>query len=452
MSLSTNTKIMPHDVSTEQVLLSCIINYPEAYYEASTLEDDVFYRAEHKILFMCIKKLYVSKKEVNAVTIFATLTEEEIEYIGGEDYLNSLVECYGSKCSRFIEIVKSYIQILLEFYNRRNLIVNSQKLIEECYSNNEQEIETILSSYLPNFALSNHTNDKIYYTEDFIEMIQEYQGKEENYIPTNDSSLDTILNGGLGEGELIILAGKSGMGKTAVAINLFTSLIKTNNAIYFSLEMTFNEIAKRIYSNITHKHLHNDLTNEDLDNLYLAIGTRKNMAIVDNTKFNLTLLRKYIIDYKLKYGELNVVIIDYLQIMSRKNKQSEYEALTEITRELKIIAMEFKICIVCLSQLSRAGADRKEKRPQLSDLRGSGSIEQDADIVMFIHREEWYYKELGQSVPLELQNGLELIIAKFRRYMPNKILYQADLKYSYLDVMPPLLKSKYIDFLKPKNN
>ena len=81
MSLSTNTKIMPHDVSTEQVLLSCIINYPEAYYEASTLEDDVFYRAEHKILFMCIKKLYVNKKEVNAVTIFATLTEEEIEYI-----------------------------------------------------------------------------------------------------------------------------------------------------------------------------------------------------------------------------------------------------------------------------------------------------------------------------------------------------------------------------------
>lgn len=441
-----NTKQSPHSIEAEQMLLACVLFDANSFYQINDLDITVFYRKEHQFIFSAMQSIYNVKQEIDAITLVSKLTKEQLEFIGGVDYINDLVEATSNSSN-----ILSYKAILIDCFNLRKLIKSCEDLKDNCYNPDGLDVQEILTKHMSNFTLENDNNkDKIYNVTDFVAFIQQSQGKKEEYISTNDNYMDTMLNGGFGRGELVIIAGKSGMGKTATAINIFTNLTKNNKCIYFSLEMTFNEISKRIYSNLMHKNLHNDLTVEDLDKLYLEISTRKHMSIVDSTSFNIAKLRTFIINYKLKNDGLDVVVIDYLQIMGRKPKQTEYEALSEITRELKIIAMEFKIVIICLSQLNRSGAERKEKRPQLTDLRGSGSIEQDADIVMFLHREEWYYKELGHGVPIDIENAIELIISKFRRHNPNKMLYQCNLKYSYLEPMPQLLKTRYNDFFIKK--
>lgn len=172
------------------------------------------------------------------------------------------------------------------------------------------------------------------------------------------------------------------------------------------------------------------------------------MEIIDDPKINIMKLKKYIIDYKLKHGFIDAVVIDYLQIMDRPSGMKEYEFLCETTRALKQIAREHEVVIICLSQLNRGGTERKEKRPILADLRGSGSIESDADMVIFLHREEWYYAERGEECPTEVKGVLEFIIAKYRQGSPKKGIYNINLSLSSLHECDEYTKIKYMEFLK----
>lgn len=241
--------------------------------------------------------------------------------------------------------------------------------------------------------------------------------------------LDETLQGGGNRGEVMFLAGKAKMFKTSLAINLFNHMTIKNKGIFFSLEMSAKELWKKQYGIVEGETFeHHKKTCKAFDKYGDFIQLTKNNAfIIDYPNLSIFTIHKLVKMHRLKHGNLDFIIIDHLNIIQKSKGKMEYEAITEITRQLKIIAKEEDIFIICLSQLNRNGADRKEKRPQLSDLRGSGSIEQDADFVVTVHREEWYYSEIGKATPEAIKNVLEVNFAAARRGQQNLYHYRVNL-------------------------
>ncbi|HEX7066023.1 MAG TPA: replicative DNA helicase [Bacillales bacterium] len=410
----------PQNMEAEQAVLGAIFLRPESLSLASeVLLPEDFYRTAHQRIFDVMLVLSEKSEPVDLVTVTSELQDRHmLEEVGGVSYLSDLADSSPTAAN-----IEYYSRIVEEKSILRRLIRSATNIVTEGYSS-EDEVDTILDeaeksildvSQRRSSGAFLSIKDVLVETYDNIEMLQNRQG-EVTGIPTGFSELDH-MTAGFQRSDFIIVAARPSVGKTAFALNIAQSIAtKTEeNVAIFSLEMGAQQLVMRMLcseGNIDAQRLRTGrLTDEDWQKLTMAMGSLSSAGIyIDDTPgVRVSEIRAKCRRLKQERG-LGVILIDYLQLIqgsgrSRENRQQE---VSEISRTLKALARELEVPVIALSQLSRGVESRQDKRPMMSDIRESGSIEQDADIVAFLYRDDYYDKES------EDQNMIEIIIAKQR--------------------------------------
>ena len=416
---STSLKELPHNIEAEQGILGAILLNNEIFYDISdTMAIDHFYEPIHRTIFDQISIMLSKGQIATPITLKSYFEgEKSLEEIGGANYLVRLADSAVS-----LDYAKNYAQIIYDLSVRRglyelggkvqhdamdiNLEIKPETLIEEAEKDLYQISEKgIAQNNIHSFRSS---------VEEAIELAKKAYEKDSSVvgISSNFTDIDNKL-GGFHPSDLIIIAGRPSMGKTSLATNIGFNIAKNahdendgnNSVLFFSLEMSSEQLARRILSEqarISSNDIRRgNLSENDLDNL---VSVSKNVLeiplyIDDTPAINIGTLASRARRLKRKHG-LGIIVIDYLQLL-RPSKSSRNESrvleISEITQGLKALAKELNIPIIALSQLSRQVEQREDKKPQLSDLRESGSIEQDSDVVMFIFREEYYLEKNAPS-------------------------------------------------------
>ena len=413
-----SVRVPPHNIEAEQSVLGSMLLDKSAIGEVTEiLKGGEFYRESHKILFSAIMEIYEKDEPVDMVTLVDLLrSKDKLEAVGGISYISSLVNSVPTTAN-----VKSYAKIVEEKSILRNLIVSSSDIIEKCYT--QDDVEDVLSSAEKNiFDISQkkdrgdfeHVSTVISRSFDEIEKLYKTKG-EITGIPTGFTELDTKTSG-FHKGDMVLIAARPSMGKTAFELNVaVNAALKAGKSVaLFSLEMSKEQLVYRMLcseANIDAQKLRTgNLTDEEWINLARAAGPLANSKIyIDDTPaITVSEVRSKCRRLKIERG-VDIIMIDYLQLMSgSRQTDSRQQEVSDISRALKALAKEMEAPVIALSQLSRAPEIRADHRPILSDLRESGSIEQDADIVMFLYRDDYYNKES------EKKNIAEVIIAKQR--------------------------------------
>ena len=419
-------KQMPMSVEAEQAVLGSIIVNPDAFDQIGgiiTAED--FYVTEHKHIYNALIKMYAQNKTVDVVTLVNALVElGDRDEAGGVQYITLLAESVPSTTN-----VKDYARIVKDKATLRKVIQVCDEINEDAY--NETDVRTVIDSAEQKiFDISNnndtkefrHIRDVLRNVYRDLELLSETKGAVSG-ARTGFSGLDRMLVQ-MGKGDLVIVGARPGMGKTSFALNIATNVAKaTNKAVaIFSLEMSAEQLVTRIVSSEamidSHTLRTGKLTNEDWNNIADVSSSLSGCDIyIDDTSAISTTEMKS----KLRrLPELGLVVIDYIGLMQTTSKSdNRAQQVGEISRNLKIMAKDFGVPFVCCAQLNRGTESRPGagKRPTLSDLRDSGSIEQDADIVLFLYRDE-YYKDISGAEPsaeeADAANTAEVIIAKNR--------------------------------------
>ncbi len=415
-------KIPPNDIEAEQAVLGCMLLDGEAVAMAlEVLKPEDFYREENKLIFGAMLNLYSRSEPIDIITVKEELVSlGKFEVCGGLEYIADLSEKVPTTAN-----ADKYIKIVEEKSILRNLIKTSNELVELGYDQTLEVDEIIEKAEKSVFNLMKNRNQKGYtpikeiLVETFANLEKLYNQKEHiTGLPTGFADLD-YKTAGLHGSELILVAARPAMGKTAFALNIATNAAvkaKTPVAI-FSLEMSKEQLVSRILSSEAMIDSNKIKTGkmEEEDWVKLAEGlqplSESEIYIDDTPGISITEIRAKCRKLKLE-KDIGLVVIDYLQLISgsgsKKNGSREQE-ISEISRSLKILAKELDVPVIALSQLSRAPEQRKDDhRPMLSDLRESGAIEQDADIVMFLYRDDYYNPESEQK------NIAEVILAKHR--------------------------------------
>ena len=434
-------KEMPHNIEAEQGIIGAILLNNEIYYDISgTIIADHFFEPVHKIIFEVIGKLITKGQIATPITLKSHFeVEKNLEEIGGSNYLVRLANSAVS-----LDYAKSYGQIIYDLAVRRGLYELGGKVQHDAIESNidikpedliesaEKELYQISERGLSQNNI--HTFQSS--VEEAIDLAKKAFEKDSSVvgISSDFTDLDAKL-GGFHPSDLIIIAGRPSMGKTSLATNIAFNIAKNahssndmdSSVLFFSLEMSSEQLARRILSEqarISSNDIRRgNLSENDLDNL---VEVSKNVLeiplfIDDTPAVNIGTLTSRARRLKRKNG-LGVIVIDYLQLL-RPSKTSRNESrvleISEITQGLKALAKELNIPIIALSQLSRQVEQREDKKPQLSDLRESGSIEQDSDVVMFIYREEYY---LEKNAPSPVQQSLLNGNKKWMKFM-DKLIY-----------------------------
>lgn len=410
-----DTRQLPHSVEAEQAALGCIINYKSQLALAEdVLKDDDFYWDKHKRIFSTIKALSRKDMNIDLITLLNELkVSDSIDKCGGVSYITEL-----ATNTVFSSNVESYVKIIKDKSDRRNLIRAGRELISKSYE--ESEVESIIFT----------VEDKIYKvinskeSEDILDMGQSVEKVltriENNYCnggkilgnTTGFKEIDNTISG-LQKGDFIIVAARPSMGKTAFALNIGQHASKGASVGIFSLEMTTEQLMERLISSRSLVEFGKIKTGKLDEAEFRKITDAANVLakrkiFIDDKSTNLSDIKAKCRNLKIKEG-LDVVIIDYLQLIEISDKtNSREQEIAKISRELKKLAKKLEITIVALSQLSRAPEQRTDHKPILSDLRESGSIEQDADVIFMLYRDEYYNKES------EEKNIAEVIINKNR--------------------------------------
>ena len=410
-----DTRQLPHSIEAEQAALGCIINYKNQLALAEdVLKDDDFYWDKHKRIFSTIKALSRKDMNIDLITLLNELkVSDSIDKCGGVSYITEI-----ATNTVFSSNVESYVKIIKDKSDRRNLIRAGRELISKSYE--ESEVESIIST----------VEDKIYKvinskeSEDILDMGQSVEKVltriENNYCnggkilgnTTGFKEIDNTISG-LQKGDFIIVAARPSMGKTAFALNIGQHASKGASVGIFSLEMTTEQLMERLISSRSLVEFGKIKTGKLDEAEFRKITDAANVLakrkiFIDDKSTNLSDIKAKCRNLKIKEG-LDVVIIDYLQLIEISDKtNSREQEIAKISRELKKLAKKLEITIVALSQLSRAPEQRTDHKPILSDLRESGSIEQDADVIFMLYRDEYYNKES------EEKNIAELIINKNR--------------------------------------
>lgn len=398
-------KLPPHNIDAEKATLCGILMDNELMYVCDGLgfQSEDFYLKEHASIFKAIKSLWLARKTVDVLTVSDQLVKDGLlDVVGGTDYLYEL--------SGFLltsSAADEYIKIVKEKAILRNILKVSQRIIGDVYEQKEtfdilQNIEKRI------FDLTQNTlSDEVHSIKELLDQrVEEYMDFVDHPEKINEKKvmawyyhLDEML-WGFKPGELIILAARPSMGKTAFAINLLEHMaVQQKKAVwFFSLEMGAEQIVDRVLSTVSGVSMTKitkwRLDSEDFSNIGEAMESLSGTKIFIDDKWSTTIpqIKSKIRRLKIKEG-LDLVIIDYLQLMSGSStgySGNRVQEIGEISRWLKELARELGIPIIALSQLSREVEKRVDKKPQLSDLRESGSIEQDADAVMMLHREDYY--------------------------------------------------------------
>lgn len=410
----------PQNIEAEQAVLGAIFLEPESLLVASEiLTPEDFYRVSHQKIFACMLSLNEEGKAVDIVTVTDELqAENQLENVGGISYLTELAGAVPTAAN-----IEYYARIVAEKSLLRRLIKTATDIARDGYER-EDDVESLLAEAerkILEISNRNRTGDfqnirdVLVKTYDYIELLHSRKD-EVTGIPTGFYELDR-MTAGFQKNDLIIVAARPSVGKTAFALNIATNVAtKTDqNVAIFSLEMGAEQLVMRMLSSVGNINSQNlrtgNLTDEDWKKLTMAMGTLSNSGIfIDDTPgIRVADIRAKCRRLKQEHG-LGMVIIDYLQLIqgNRRNVENRQQEVSEISRSLKELARELEVPVIALSQLSRSVEQRQDKRPMMSDIRESGSIEQDADIVAFLYRDDYYDQET------ENKNIIEIIIAKQR--------------------------------------
>ena len=383
------------------------------------LSDEDFYREDNRIIYSAIMNLYNRGEPIDIITLKSELSSMgKFEAVGGLEYLAELPEKVPTTAN-----VDKYIKIVEEKSTLRTLIRTANELITLGYDPT-QEVEELMDNaekkifgVMQNRAQKSYSSMKDILVDTFIELEELYNRKEHvTGVPTGFIDLD-YKTAGLHGSELILVAARPAMGKSAFALNIATNAAvraKTPVAI-FSLEMSKEQMANRILCSEalvdSNKVRTGKVEDDDWTKLAEASGilSEAQIFIDDTPGISIMEIRAKCRKMKLE-KDIGLVVIDYLQLVQGSNKRagSREQEIAEISRSLKILAKEINVPVIALSQLSRAPEQRPDHRPMLSDLRESGSIEQDADIVMFLYRDDYYNQDSDKK------NVAEVILAKHR--------------------------------------
>ena len=456
----THLRIPPQSIESEKAVLGSIMLRKDAIHEVEdVLYTESFYVEKHKIIWEAMLDLSVKNEPIDMLSLSTKLAEKkQLERIGGNKYLAEIVNEVPSSSN-----VKHYAEIVQKKYVLRSLIEASDYISELAFEEGDDHIEDVLDSAEKRMfsVVSSPKNQKYVNLKDALpEAYERLERLHENKgmlrgLPTGFKDLDTMLSG-LQKSDLIILAARPSMGKTTLALDIarICSVQHEKSVIIFSLEMSSQQLVDRMLSaesrvnawNLRTGRLSSDrefsLLRDSLDKLAKA------QIYIDDQPGN-SIVRMKALSRRLKAEKgLDLIVVDYLQLMTTtKNYDSMVNQVTEISRSLKSLAKELDVPVLALSQLSRAVESRGGK-PRLSDLRDSGSIEQDADVVMFIHRDD---KGKDES---EKTNIAEILIEKHRNgptgkidlYFDEKTTTFLNLEKSSLSEFSPKIKGNLDEF------
>lgn len=420
MSDVLTDRVPPQNIEAEQAVLGAIFLEPSALTVASEiLIPEDFYRNAHQQIYLTMLKLGDHGKAVDVVTVTEDLASQKlIEDVGGISYLSELAAAVPTAAN-----IEYYARIVEEKSLLRRLIRTATTIATDGYER-ENEVEGLLSeaeksimevAQRKNAGAFHNIKDVLVRTYDNIELLHNRKG-DVTGIPTGFAELDR-MTAGFQRNDLIIVAARPSVGKTAFALNIAQNVATNTDetVAIFSLEMGAEQLVMRMLcaeGNINAQSLRTGaLTDEDWRKLTMAMGSLSNSGIyIDDTPgVRIGEIRSKCRRLKQEQG-LGMILIDYLQLIQGNGRSGEnrQQEVSEISRSLKSLARELEVPVIALSQLSRGVEQRQDKRPMMSDIRESGSIEQDADIVAFLYRDDYYDKES------ENKNMIEIIIAKQR--------------------------------------
>lgn len=413
------SRTMPHDDVAEQSVLGGMLLSKDAIADVvESLRASDFYKPAHETIYEAILSLYGHGSPADAITVADELKKRgELTRVGGASYLHTLIASVPTAAN-----AQYYAEIVKEHAIMRRLIEAGTKIAQLGYAN-ETEVDTLVDQAQAEiYAVTdgNAKEDYVSFSEALEETINEIDANSNRPdgvygVPTDFIEFDE-LTGGLHGGQMIVIAARPGVGKSTLALDIArsASIHHQMTTVFFSLEMSRTELAMRILSaegKISMGRLKKgDLDTEGWTNLATLQGRIDSAPLFIDDSPNMTLMEIRAKCRRLKQrNDLKLVVLDYLQLMSSGKKvESRQQEVSEFSRSLKLLAKELDVPVIALSQLNRGSEQRTDKRPMVSDLRESGSIEQDADMVILLHREDMYNPESDRV------GEADMIIAKHR--------------------------------------
>jgi len=420
---------LPSSIIAEQSLLGCIIIDPQTLSEvASTIFEDDFYLEDHAHIYAAMKRLFNENHEIDAVTLIDTLVKNGVyDKEHSQDYILTLSEIVPNSMN-----IKDYARIIKEKSTLRQLINAAGKISDDAFSEHDSVTNILDSAQSRLYEIAQgrdvrgmrHIRDILNIVFDNLSILKQDKNAFQG-VMTGFSGLDSVLSG-MGKSDLVIIGARPAMGKTSFALGIAANVAASTGkkVCIFSLEMSAEQVVTRMLSTEamvdSYRFRTGDISNEDFKKIGVAATKLAGCEILidDSTESTVTGIRAKLrremnkIGKDGKRGELGLVVIDYLGLMqSDKRTDSRVNEMGDISRSLKILAKDFNVPVVCLSQLSRKPEGRTSQKPMLSDLRESGAIEQDADMVLFLYREDYYKEEIDKESDSLI---CEVVVAKNR--------------------------------------
>lgn len=443
MAEMKDQKLVPQDIDAEEALLGAILINPSVLSKVvDSLNPQSFYKVAHRYVYEAIFSLYNSNEAIDIVSVSNVLNlNNKLDAVGGRAFVNDL--SFKAITTSNIEY---YAKIVQEKAIKRALISAGAEIVSEGYNVNPTEESLDVAEKLIFDIASHKTTKNMEHIKDLV--LETYRKIEYRFehrdeltgCPTGFRELDGMTNG-LQKSDLIILAARPSMGKTAFALNIAqNAAIKYHVPVaIFSLEMSKEQLTQRIMCSeaevSSQKLKTGNMQKKDWEKIIDAMSeiSEAPIYIDDTSGCTLTDIRAKCRRLVMEEKNLGLIVIDYLQLMEGSGKEERIQQISKISRGLKTLARELNVPIIALSQLSRAVESRKDRLPMLSDLRESGAIEQDADVVMFIYRDDYYNREEGAEDDLPKPTGKEgkadIIIAKHRNGAVGKfeLVFQGDI-------------------------
>ncbi|MEU5323580.1 replicative DNA helicase [Streptomyces sp. NPDC021056] len=412
-------RVPPQDLDAEQSVLGGMLLSKDAIADVvEVIKGHDFYKPAHETIFQAILDIYAKGEPADPITIAAELTKRgEINKVGGASYLHTLVQTVPTAAN-----AEYYAEIVHERAVLRRLVEAGTRITQMGYAADDDVDEIVNRAQAEIYAVTEQRTSEDYLplgdimegALDEIEAIGSRTG-EMTGVPTGFTDLDSLTNG-LHPGQMIVIAARPAMGKSTLALDFARAASIKNNlpSVIFSLEMGRNEIAMRLLSAEARVALHHmrsgTMTDEDWTRLARRMPEVSAAPLYIDDSPNLSMMEIRAKCRRLKQrNDIKLVIIDYLQLMqSGKRSESRQQEVSDMSRNLKLLAKELEVPVIALSQLNRGPEQRTDKKPQVSDLRESGSIEQDADMVILLHREDAYEKESPRA------GEADIIVGKHR--------------------------------------
>lgn len=412
-------RIPPQNIDAEEAILGAILTNPICFTKiADMIKPQSFYKPANKYIFEAIVELFTKNHAIDIVTVSEKLNEsDKLEMIGGRAYINDLALNAITTAN-----IEYYARIVQEKAIKRELINAGSEIVEMAYDNTTTE-ETLdnAEKLIFNIAQQKTSSDLVSVKDLVLTSYEQISYRYEHRgeltgVPTGFYDFDNMTSG-LQKSDLIILAARPSMGKTALALNIAQNVaLKAKKTVaIFSLEMSKEQLVQRMLCSEaevdTQKLKTGNMQSTDWEKLTTAMNHFADAPLYIDDRPGATVMdvRAKCRRLAMEKKEIGLIVIDYLQLMEASGKEDRTQQISGISRGLKGLARELNVPVIALSQLSRAVESRPDKRPMMSDLRESGAIEQDADIIMFIYRDEYYNKE-----DTENRGKAEVIVAKHR--------------------------------------